>query len=183
MCGGGLGADVPKALSFLVRCLEGLAQAPEDIRGVLGCGELAGMDSLGMERIGQHGFLCVLRHPSPRWPDPTVFRQLPAGPVEQARQGRLRPGLLLQLPQLPVGPALTPQSVGGSVALGVGVGMDARGGLVRTGGDSGPGGVLIVLCAGGVWGIRGAWAYADTWTRGYGLCLGVGRGSVAVLGH
>ena len=40
-------------------------QAPEDIRVVLGCGVLAEVNCPGMERISQHGFQCVLRHPSP----------------------------------------------------------------------------------------------------------------------
>ena len=57
--------DVPQADAVSLRFLEGLPQAPEDIRVVLGRGEVAGVDSQGVERIGQHGFPCVLRHPAP----------------------------------------------------------------------------------------------------------------------
>ena len=55
--------DVPQADAVLLCLLEGLPQAPEDIRVVLGRGEVAGVDSQGVERIGQHGFPCGLRHP------------------------------------------------------------------------------------------------------------------------
>ena len=86
------------ALSFLPRRLEGLPQALEDMRVVQGCGELSGVDSLGMEHIGHHGFPCVLRHPSPRWPEPTILRRLPAGPADQAPEGGLRAGPRPQFP-------------------------------------------------------------------------------------
>ena len=58
--------DVPQAPSFSSRLLEGLTQASEAIRVVLGCREVAGVDSLGMERIGQHGFPCGrgIHHPA-----------------------------------------------------------------------------------------------------------------------
>ena len=36
---------------------------PQDIRVVLGCKELAGLDFLWMDRIGQHWSTCVLWHP------------------------------------------------------------------------------------------------------------------------
>ena len=48
--------DVPQADAVSLCLLEGLPQAPEGIRVVLGRGEIAGMDSQGVERIGQHGF-------------------------------------------------------------------------------------------------------------------------------
>ena len=48
MCAGGRAwGDVPQAHSFLSHLLEGLPQALEDIRVVLGRGEVAGVDSLG----------------------------------------------------------------------------------------------------------------------------------------
>ena len=57
--------DVPQANAVSLRLLEGLPQAPEDIRVVLGRGEVAGVDSQGVERIGQHGFPCRLRQQPP----------------------------------------------------------------------------------------------------------------------
>ena len=48
--------DVSQADAVSLRLLEGLSQAPEDIRVVLGRGEVAGVDSQGVERICQHGF-------------------------------------------------------------------------------------------------------------------------------
>ena len=59
-------SDVPQADAVSLRLLEGLPQAPEDIRVVLGRREVAGLDSQGVESIGQHGFPCGLRHPTPR---------------------------------------------------------------------------------------------------------------------
>ena len=44
--------DVPQADAVSPRLLEGLPQAPEDIRVVVGRGEVAGVDSQGVERIG-----------------------------------------------------------------------------------------------------------------------------------
>ena len=44
--------DVPQADAVSLRLLEGLLQALEDIRMVLGRGEVAGVDSQGVERIG-----------------------------------------------------------------------------------------------------------------------------------
>ena len=70
---GWAGGNVPQATSFPPRLIKGLPQAPGDIRVVLGCGELGGVDSLGMERIGQHVFPCDLRHPPPRWPESAVL--------------------------------------------------------------------------------------------------------------
>ena len=60
--------DVPQADAVSLCLLEGLPQAPEDIRVILGRGEVAGVDFQGMERIGQHGFPCGLRHPLTRSP-------------------------------------------------------------------------------------------------------------------
>ena len=57
--------DVPQADVVSLCLLEGLPQAPEDIRVVFGRGEVAVVDSQGPELIGQHGFPCSLRHPTP----------------------------------------------------------------------------------------------------------------------
>ena len=120
--------DVPQAYAVSLHLLEGLSQAPEDIGAVPGRGEVAGMDSQGVERIGQHGFPCGLWHPAPRL----------AGPVDQALEGGLCPGLLLQLPELRVGPASPPLSLGGAVDLGGGGGVGACDGGLGTGGDGEP---------------------------------------------
>ena len=84
--------DVPQADAVSLRFLEGLPQAPEDIRVVLGRGEVAGVDSQGVERIGQHGCPCSLRHPPPRRPEAAVLHQPLAGPMDQALEGGLSPG-------------------------------------------------------------------------------------------
>ena len=81
--------DCSQAPSFSPRLLEGLSQASEDIRVVLRCEELGEVDSLGMERIGQHGFPCGLRHPTPRQLEAAVVRQPPAGRANQALMGGL----------------------------------------------------------------------------------------------
>ena len=57
--------DVPQADAISLRLLEGPSQAPEDIRVVLGRVEVAGVDSQGVERLGQHRFPCGLGHPPP----------------------------------------------------------------------------------------------------------------------
>ena len=100
--------DVPQADAVSLCLLEGLPQAPEDIRVVLGRGEVAGVDSQGMERIGQHGLQCGLRHPATRRPEAEVLHRRLAGPMDQALEGGFSPGPLLQLPELRVGPALPP---------------------------------------------------------------------------
>ena len=83
--------DVPQADAVSLCLMEGLPQAPEDIRVVLGRGEVAGVDSQGVERIGQHGFPCGLRHPTPRRPEAAVLHRPLAGPVDQAlREGSPR---------------------------------------------------------------------------------------------
>ena len=94
--------DVPQSPSFPPCLPEGPPQAPEDIQVVLGCGELTGLSSLGMERIGQHCLPCSPRHPSRCRPESTVLCRLPARPVDEALEGGLRPGPLPQVPQLRV---------------------------------------------------------------------------------
>ena len=151
---------------------------------VLGCGKGAGVESLGIERIGQHGFPCSLWHPSPRRLEAAVLRRPLAGLVDQALEGGLCAGLRSQLQELRVAPALPPLSMGGAVALGAGVGVGVCGGVMETGGAGGPGGVPLFLCCGGAWGAR-AWAYVEPWVRTHGLRFEVGLGSVvaAVAGH
>ena len=176
--------DGPQADAVSLRLLEGLPQAPEDIRVVLGRGEVAGVDSQGVERIGQHGFPCGLRHPPPRWPEAAVLHRPLAGPMDQGLKGGLSPGPLSQLPELCVGPALPPLFLGGPAVLGGGVGVGGCDGVVGTGGGGGPGGFLVVLFRGGAWGV-GARADVDPRVCAYGLCLRVGRGlaAAAVVGH
>ena len=113
---------------------------------VLGCRDVAGVDSLGMEPIGQHGLPCGLWHPRPRRLEAAVLRRPLAGPVDQALEGGLCPGPLSQLPELRVGPVLPPLAVGRAVALGGGVRKGMCGRVMGTGGGGGPGGVLVVLC-------------------------------------
>ena len=84
--------DVPQAPSFSSRLLDGLPQASENIRVVLRCWEVAGVDFLGMERISQHGSPCSLWHPPPRRPEVTVLRRPLAGPVDQGPRGRALSG-------------------------------------------------------------------------------------------
>ena len=176
--------DVPQAYAVSLRLLEDLPQAPEDIRVVLGRGEVAGVDSQGVERIGQHGFPCGLWHPTPRRLEAAVLRRPLAGPVDQALEGGLCPGPLSQLQELRVGPAPPALSLGGAVALGGGVGVGGCDWGVGTGGGGGPGGFLVVLCRGGARRV-GALADVDSRVCAYGLRLGVGLGLAvaAVAGH
>ena len=176
--------DVPQADPVSLCLLDGLPQAPEDIRLVLGRGEVAGADSQGVEHIGQHGFPCGLRHPPPRRPEAAVLHRPLAGPVDQALQGGLSPGPLSQLPELRVGPALPPLSLGGAAVLGGGVGVGWCDGVVGTGGGGGPGVFLVVLYRGGAREV-GARADVDPRVCAHGLRLGVGWGlaAAAVAGH
>ena len=165
--------DVPQAYAVSLRLLEGLPQAPEDIRVVLGRPEVAGMDSQGLERIGQHGFACGLWHPTPRRLEAAVLRRPLAGPVDQALEAGLCPGPLFQLPELRVGPAPPPLSLGAAVDFSGGVGVGGYDVVVGTGGGGGPGGFLVVLCRGGARGV-GARADVDSRVCAYGLRLGLG---------
>ena len=151
---------------------------------VLGRGEVAGVDFLGVQRIGQHGFPCGLWHPPPRRLEAAALDRPLAGPVDQVLEGGLCAGPLSQLPELRAGPALPPLSLGGAVALGGGVGMGGCDGVVGTCGDGGPGGFLVVLCRAGAWGV-GARADVDSRVRAHGLRLGIGLGLAvaAVAGH
>ena len=174
--------DVPQASAFSSRLLVGLPQAPEDIRVVLGRGEVAGVDSLGPERIDQHGFSCGLWHPPPRLLEAAVLRRPLAGPVDKALEEGLCPCPHLQLQELRVGLALPPLSLGGAVALGRQVG--GCDGVVGTGGGGGRAGFLVVLCRRVAWGV-GAWADADSRVRAPGLRLGIvlELAVAAVAGH
>ena len=184
--------DVPQADAVSLRFLEGLPQAPEDIRVVLGRGEVAGVDSQGVERIGQHGFPCGLRHPPPCQPEAAVLHRPLAGPMDQALEGGLSRGPLPQLPELRVGPALPPLFLGGPAVLGGGVGVGGCDGVVGTGGGGGPGGFLVVLFRGGAWGVG---VHADVRVRspprgwagirgggGSGACVACGLSSRAGRG-
>ena len=181
--GWALGA-VPQADAVSLRLLEGLPQAVEDIRVVLGSEEVAGLDSQGVERIGQHGFPCSLRRPPPGRLGAAVLHQPLAGPLDQALEGGLCPDPLSQLPELRVGPALPPLSLGGAAVLGEGVGVGGCDGVVGTGGGGWPGGFLVVLFPGGA---RGVGARADVDSRvcahGRRLEVGLGLALAAVAGH
>ena len=85
---------------------------------ILGCCEVAGVDSLGMERISQHGFPCSLWYPAHRRLEAAVLHPPLAGSVDQALEGGLCLGRLSQLRGLHVGPALPPLSLGRAPGLG-----------------------------------------------------------------
>ena len=104
--------------------------------------------------------------------------------MDQALEGGLSPGPLSQLPELRVGPALPPLSLGGAAVLGGGVGVGVCDGVVGTGGGGGPGGFLVVLFRGGARGV-GARADVDPRACAHGLRLGVGRrlAAAVVAGH
>ena len=94
--------DVPQADAVSLRLLEGLPQAPEDIRVVLGRGEVAGVDSQGVERINQHGFPCGLRHPPPRRLPPAgrgSSPPTPCGAGGPGPRGRALPGPTFATPR------------------------------------------------------------------------------------
>ena len=120
----------------------------------------------------------------PRRPEAAVLHRPLAGPMDQALEGELSPGPLLQLPELRVGPALPPLSLGGPAVLGRGVGVGGCHGFVGTGGGGGPGGFLVVLFRGGARGV-GARTDVDPRVCAQGLGLRVGRGlaAAAVVGH
>ena len=176
--------DVPQADAVLLRLLEGLPQALEDIRVVLGRREVAGVDSQGVECIGQHGFSCGLRHPPLRRLEAAVLHRPLAGPVDQALEGWLCPGPLSQPPELSVGPAPPSLSLGGGALLGGGVGVGGCDGVVETGGGGEPGGFLVVLCSGGARGV-GARAEVDSrvWAHGLRLVVWLELAPAAVAGH
>ena len=150
-----------------------------------GAGRLGGVNSLGLERIGQHGFPCGLWHPAPR-------RLFSADPLRgrwtrPSRKGSAR-AQLRKLPELRVGRALPPLSLGGAVALGGGVGVGGCDGVVGTGGGGVPGRFPVVLRRGNAWGV-GARADVDSRVRAHGLRLriwlthgGGGSGAFAVFG-
>ena len=170
--------DVPQAVPVSLCLLEGLPQAPEGIRVVLGRAEVAGVDSQGVERIGQHGFPWGPRHPPCRRLEAAVLRRPLAGPVDQLLEGGLCPGPLLELRELRVGPAPPSLSLGGAAVLGGGVGVGGCDGVLGTGGGGGLGGFLVVLCCGGARGV-GPRSDVDSRVCAHGLRLGVGLGLAA----
>ena len=84
--------DVPQAPSFPLRLPEGCPQAFEEIRVVLGCGEVVGVDSLGMDLISQHGFPCGLWHRPPPPAGGGSSPPTPCGAGGPGPGGRALPG-------------------------------------------------------------------------------------------
>ena len=158
-----------------LRLLEGFPQVPEGIRVVLGRGEVAGVDSQGFVRMRQHGFSCGLRHPPSCWLEAAVLQRPLSGLVDQALEGGLCLDPPSHLPELRVGPALPPLSLGGAPVLGGAVGMGGCDWVMATGGGGRPGGFLVVLCCPGAQGVA-ARADADLRVCAHGLGLGVGYG-------
>ena len=170
--------DVPQAGAVSLCLLEGLPQAPEDIRVVLGRGEVAGWTPRGWSAsasMASHA-ACGIHPPAGR------RRQFSTEPLRgrwtRPSSRGLSPGPLSQLPELRLGPALPPLSLGGAAVLGGEVGLDGCDGVVGTGGGGGPGGFLVVLYRGGARGV-GARADVDPRVCAHGLRLGVGRGLAA----
>ena len=95
--------DFPQADAVSLRLLEGLPQALEDIRVVLGRGEGAGVDSQGVERIGQHGFPCGLRHPPPSLAGGGSSPPTPCGADGPGPRGRALPGPTFAAPRAACG--------------------------------------------------------------------------------
>ena len=122
-------------------------------------------------------------HPPTR-PEAAGLHRPLAGQVDQALEGGLCPDPLAQLPELRVGPAPPPLSLGGAAVLGEGVGVGGCDGVMGTGGGGGPGGFLVVLFLGGARGV-GAREDVDSRVCAHGLRLGfwLGLAVAAVAGH
>ena len=129
----------------------------------LGAGRLRGWTCRGWSASASMTSHAACGIHSPRRLEAAVLHQPLAGQVDQVVEGGLCPGLLLQLPELRVGPVPPPLSLGGAVALGGEVGVGECGGVVGTDGGGGPEGVLVVLSREGAWGVGWGWM----WTRGY----------------
>ena len=95
--------DVPQADAVSLRLLEGLPQALEDIRVVLGRREVAGVDSQGVERISQHGFPCGPRHPAPPPAGGGCALPTPCGAGGQGPRGRALSGPTFAAPRAACG--------------------------------------------------------------------------------
>ena len=110
--------DVPQADAVSLRFLEGLPQAPEDIRVVLGRGEAAGVDSQGVERIGQHGFPCGLRHPPPPPAGGGISPPTPYGADGPGPRGRALTGPTFAAPRAACGSSAATTVPGRACGLG-----------------------------------------------------------------
>ena len=183
-CVFGLLGDVPQADAVSLRLLEGLPQAPGDIRAVMGRGEVAGWTPRGWSASASMASRAACGiNPSWRLEVAVLHRPL-AGLVDQALERGRCPGPLSQLPELRVGPARPPLSPSGAAVLGEGVRVGGCDGVVGTGGGGGPGGFFVVLSRGGGRGV-GSRVDVDSQVCRHGLCLGVGMGLAvaAVAGH